>query len=79
MRTADILGAIDDFTKGLELCDFHNNNYYRETLLFMRAEALARLGRTSEALADLAHVRDDFKIYTTRLRSKADIVADCHQ
>ncbi len=79
MRTADIHGAIDDFTKGLELCDFHNNEYYRETLLFMRAEALATLGRTSEALADLAHVRDDFKIYTTRLRNKADIVADCHR
>jgi tetratricopeptide (TPR) repeat protein len=79
MRTADISGAINDFTKGLELCDFHNNDYYREALLFMRAEALARLGRTGEALADLAHVRDDFKIYTTGLRSKADVIADCHK
>jgi len=79
LRTANISGAIDDFTKGLELCDSHNNDYYRETLLFMRAEALARLGRTSDALADLAHVRDDFRIYTTCLRNKADIVAECHQ
>jgi tetratricopeptide (TPR) repeat protein len=75
MCISDINGAVEDFTKGLELCDFHNNDYYRETLLFMRAEALAKLGRTSEALADLAHVRDDFKIYTTHLRSKADIIA----
>jgi len=77
MSVADISGAIEDFSKGLELCHFHNNNYYRETLLFMRAEALAKLGRTDDALADLAHVRDDFRIYTTKLRTRADIVAEC--
>jgi tetratricopeptide (TPR) repeat protein len=77
MRRADVAGAVEDFSKALELCDFHNNDYYRETLLFMRAEALAMLGRTREALADLGHVRDDFRIYTTKLRSKDDIVAQC--
>jgi tetratricopeptide (TPR) repeat protein len=77
MRMADVDGAIEDFSKALELCDFHDNNYYRETLLFMRAEALAKLGRANDALADLAHVRDDFRIYTTKLRSRDDIVAEC--
>jgi tetratricopeptide (TPR) repeat protein len=77
MRMADLGGAVEDFSAAPELCDFHNNDYYRETLLFMRADALAKLGRTNDALADLAPVRDDFRIYTTKLRTKADIVAEC--
>jgi Flp pilus assembly protein TadD len=26
--------AVRDFTKGLELCDYHGNDYYRDTLHF---------------------------------------------
>ena len=69
--------AVDDFTSGLELCDYHDNEYYRETLLFMRAEALTRLGKKKEALLDLQQVRDDFTLWTSQLRTKADLVAEC--
>ncbi len=69
--------AIEDFSKGLELCDHYNNDYYRETLHFWRAEALLRLGKRAEALADLSRVREDFSFWTYKLRTKADLVADC--
>jgi len=69
--------AVEDFSKGLELSDYHRNDYYRETLYFWRAEALLKLGRRSEALSDLAHVRDDFRFWTYELRTKADLLSDC--
>lgn len=73
----NIQSAIDDFTKGLDLCDRYGSDDYRETLLFWRAEALLRLGRKHEALLDLASVRDDFSFWTYKLRTKADLLNDC--
>jgi tetratricopeptide (TPR) repeat protein len=73
----DNQSAADDFTEGLDLCDRHRNDYYRETLLFWRAEALLRLGKKHEALLDLARVRDDFSFWTYKLRTKADLLNDC--
>jgi tetratricopeptide (TPR) repeat protein len=35
------------------------------------------LGRKAEALADLEHVKDDHVAWTTKLRTKAAILADC--
>lgn len=76
-----VLGSFEearcDFSKGIALCDHYNNDYYRETLLFMRAEALIRLGRRKDALVDLAHVRDNFVAWTTELRTKAALLAEC--
>jgi tetratricopeptide (TPR) repeat protein len=69
--------AVEDCTKGLRLCDQYGNDYYREALHFMRAESLLRLGKKPQALADLTHVRDDYTLWTDRLRTKADLVADC--
>jgi|ERR1017187_8162364 tetratricopeptide (TPR) repeat protein len=69
--------ALDDFSRGLDLCDQFDNDYYRETLLFMRAEALLRLGRKAEARADLARVRDGFTIWTYRLVSKEALLGEC--
>jgi tetratricopeptide (TPR) repeat protein len=71
--------AIDDFTKGLDLCDRHHSDDYRETLLFWRAEALLKLGKKHEALSDLARVRDDFSFWTYKLRTKADLLVDCNR
>jgi tetratricopeptide (TPR) repeat protein len=71
--------AVCDFKKGLELCDFHHNEYYRETLHFWRAEAFLRLGKKREALSDLADVRDDFSFWTYELRTKLDVLADCRR
>jgi tetratricopeptide (TPR) repeat protein len=75
----DDQSAIDDFTEGLDLCDLHKNDYYRETLHFWRAEALLRLGKKHEALADLARVHDGFRFWTYKLRTKADLLDDCHR
>ena len=71
--------AVDDFTKGLELCDYYNSDDYRETLYFWRAESLLRLRKKREALSDLAHVSDDFRFWTYKLRTKADLLADCNE
>ncbi len=71
--------AVTVFSKGLELCDHHNDDYYRESLHFFRAEALIRLGRKREAVEDLVHVRADFKMWTDKLRNKADLQAECDQ
>jgi len=43
----------------------------------MRADVLVTLGRKAEALADLEHVGDDHVEWTTKLRTKAAILADC--
>jgi len=71
--------AIDDFTKGLELCDRYKKDDYREELFFWRAEALLRLGKKREALSDLAHVPGDYTSWTYKLRTKADLLADCSE
>ena len=69
--------AVEDFTEGLRLCDYHKNDYYRDTMYFWRAEALLKLGKKVEALSDLASVPDDFQFWTDKLRTKADLIADC--
>jgi tetratricopeptide (TPR) repeat protein len=69
--------AADDFGKGLELCDYHKNDYYRESLYFHRAEAFLRLKRKREALADLGHVRDDYTAWINKLRTKSELLQEC--
>jgi|SRR5271163_2297975 len=69
--------AVRDFNKGLAMCDFNNNDYYREELHFWRAEALLRLGAKEEALKDLSQVPDDFRSWTYALRTKQDLLRDC--
>jgi tetratricopeptide (TPR) repeat protein len=73
------LSAIDDFSEALALCDRHNSDYYREELHFWRAEALLKRGMKTEALSDLACVPDEFRSWTYKLRTKADILADCQE
>ena len=69
--------AIDDFTSALELCQSADTKDYQETLHFWRAEAFIRLGRKEEALADLSQVPDGFSFWTSKLRTKADLLDDC--
>jgi tetratricopeptide (TPR) repeat protein len=76
----DDRSAIDDFAAGLALCDQYNIDDYREELHFWRAEALLRLGKKREALSDLDHVHEDtFRSWTYKLRTKADLLADCNR
>jgi tetratricopeptide (TPR) repeat protein len=69
--------AVEDFGRGLALCDHYRDDYYRETLYFFRAEALIELGRKREALQDLSQVRDDFRFWTYKLRTKSELQAQC--
>jgi tetratricopeptide (TPR) repeat protein len=74
----DNKSAVEDFTKGLDLCDLHKKNDFREELHFWRAETLLRLGKKTEALSDLDQVpEDDYTSWTDRLRTKAELLADC--
>jgi tetratricopeptide (TPR) repeat protein len=69
--------AISDFTNVLKLCDRYKSDYYRAPAHFFRADAHVRLREFDEAVIDCAHVPDDMRTWTDRLRSKADILSDC--
>jgi tetratricopeptide (TPR) repeat protein len=76
-RRGNLEAALADFTEGIALCEQLHAEYYLESLYFFRADVLVALGRKAEALADLAHVSDDCVLWTTELRTKAAILADC--
>lgn len=69
--------ALADFDDGLALCDQKGDNYCRDTLIFLRAEALISLGRTIDAARSLQQLPDDFSFWTPKLRTKADLLRDC--
>ena len=69
--------AVDDFGKGLNLCDHYGNDYYRESLHFHRAEAFLMLGKRREALSDLSRVRADYRAWIRSLRTKTELLAEC--
>jgi tetratricopeptide (TPR) repeat protein len=73
----NLQAALADFTQGIALCEQLHWEYYLESLYFFRADVLVALGRKAEALADLEHVEDDHVAWTTKLRTKAAILADC--
>ena len=77
LKLGDVADAAADFSRGIELCDEYSDDYYRESLHFMRADAFVRAGKRSEALADLQQVRDGFTLWTTELRSKEALLAEC--
>lgn len=69
--------AAQDFSNGLDLCDLHKNQYYRDELLFWRAATLLKLGDKEGSLQDLERLPDDFTSWTDRPQSKHDLVAAC--
>jgi tetratricopeptide (TPR) repeat protein len=70
--------AIGDFTKVIELCDYYASDYYRSEAHFFRADAHLRLGEFEEAKSDCARVPDAMRTWTDRLRTKAEILAQCN-
>jgi tetratricopeptide (TPR) repeat protein len=67
--------ALSDMTKTLNLGLELDLDYYTESAYFFRSVALLRLGRHSDALADCAHVRDDFLVHLWDGKiSKSDIL-----
>jgi tetratricopeptide (TPR) repeat protein len=79
LRRGNLKAALADFNEGIALSEQLQYTYYLNSLYFFRAEVLVKLGRKAEARADLAHLRDDFVMWTTKLRSKADILAECEE
>jgi tetratricopeptide (TPR) repeat protein len=69
--------AVNDFGKGLDLCDSYGNDYYRESLHFHRAEAFLMLGKKREALSDLSRVREDYRVWIRSLRTRTEMLAEC--
>jgi tetratricopeptide (TPR) repeat protein len=69
--------AIEDFSMGLAVCDQLKDDYYRESLLFFRAEAYLALANKEQARNDLSSVRDDFTTWTFKLRTKSEILSEC--
>jgi tetratricopeptide (TPR) repeat protein len=65
--------AAEDFTRGLRLRDPACEKAFR----FARAEALIGLGRKREAMVDLATLPEGYKLWTNRLRTKAELVSEC--
>lgn len=70
--------AVADFTRVIELCDYHKSDYYREGAYFFRADAHVRLQEFEKAKGDCQHVPDGTRIWTDSLRTKAEILAECH-
>ncbi len=79
LEQGEFQSAIRDFSKALELCDYYKNDYYRELLHFMRAEAFCLAGMKVEAIQDLGHVRDDLQAWTYKLRTKAQLLRDVNR
>jgi hypothetical protein len=77
LKLAHYCKALDDFTQGLVLCDQLRSAYYRQALQFFRAEVFLKLGRKNEARADLAQLPDNFTLWTTKLRTKEALLAEC--
>lgn len=69
--------AIADFSQALVLCDEQKVDWCRRELHFLRAEARILTSRKAEALADLAHLPEDYEFFTTEWRSKAELLALC--
>ncbi|HVJ90912.1 MAG TPA: DUF3658 domain-containing protein [Labilithrix sp.] len=77
LNAGDYERAAADFSQGLALHDEPNWDFYCEMLHFMRAAAFYRLGKKAEALADLAHVRDDYVLWKGELWSKLELLVLC--
>lgn len=69
--------AVLDFTRVIELCGVYESDYYRAPAYFFRADAHLRLKQFEQAKSDCMHVRDDMQTWTDKLRTKADILAEC--
>lgn len=69
--------AVADFTTVVQLGDAYGNDYYLEAAYMHRADAYLRRGEFEKAKLDCEHVRDQIRLWTDRLRTKADILEEC--
>ncbi len=76
-QLGELREAVQDFSKALDLCEYHKNDYYRDELLFWRAATLLKLGDKRGSLDDLSRLPEDFSSWTDRPQTKQDLVAAC--
>jgi tetratricopeptide (TPR) repeat protein len=69
--------AVLDFSKVIELCDFHSSDYYRLGALFFRADAQVHLGNFALAKHDCMLIPDKMRTWTDGIRTKEDILDEC--
>lgn len=77
LKSGNVSEAINDLSEALSK-DNRNDITFTEALYFHRAEALIKLGKKQEALSDLSHIPENYQTWTFKLRSKADLIADCN-
>lgn len=75
-RLGNDLIAVKDFSDAL-LTYNRGDISLIQHIYFFRAESFIKLGKKQEALLDISHIPDNFQIWTFKLRSKADLIADC--
>lgn len=79
LALSDAQNALPDLDQVIALCDEHQNDYYRPSAHFLKAEALALTGRTKEALVELSRVPDGFSTWLDGPRSKRQLVEECER
>lgn len=79
LKQANYQRALADFDQAIAVSEKQQNEYYRESLYFLRADVLLKLGRRNDAKVDLSKVRDNFTLWTTELRTKAALLAECER
>jgi tetratricopeptide (TPR) repeat protein len=76
-QLGELREAVQDFSKGLDLCKYHASDYYYDELLFWRAATLLKLGDKKGSLNDLIKLPDDFSSCTDRPQTKQDLISAC--
>lgn len=76
LTLGNVSEAIIDFNYALST-DNYNDITFTQELYFHRAEALIKLKKKQEALSDIAHIPDGYQTWTSKLRSKADLLSEC--
>lgn len=76
-KTGDFEKAVSDFTRVLQLCDYHKSDYYRAPAYFFRADSFVQLKEFKSAKADCQHIPENMQTWTSKLKSKADILSEC--
>jgi tetratricopeptide (TPR) repeat protein len=71
--------AANDFSKLLDSEHYRDSEVYRKMIHFWRAESLLRLGKKQEALLEVAKIPEDGRTFTYKLRTRADLLADCEK
>ena len=70
--------AISDYSRGIELCDVYNDDYYRSAFHFLRARSHLQLGDKKSALLDLSNIEDEnYSFWIDGMITKKQLLSQC--